>query len=255
MRTEGEPNNEQRSFATVLKQAMEDPNYFVDVQPEGEDWSKWEGYNYRDVIGTWLIAEKFFMIPTARGEGPYVRIIQPNSSQFTMDAEIDGRTEKVEVLFVLDIVNSKKFKPVIFVCQDSSGKEIIMRRETDRVALESIPGILKEIAGDFGDDAKFSRVVQDTEGDEWAAFLKSVLERKTVEPIKMRQKDNWTRKVLIGMAEEYGVPPEKRIQEGELTEEDRLLASSYSTEQELLMYAFASLVIPEKAINKLKART
>ena len=53
------------SFSDVLNRVIDNKDYLKGTEPAGRDWdfSDWPGFNFRE-FGGWVLAEKFFDIPT-----------------------------------------------------------------------------------------------------------------------------------------------------------------------------------------------
>lgn len=226
------------SFAFLLNTAMGDPGYFAGLEPTGssESWGNWEGFDYRKPgKDEWILGEKFFGIPVVNLKnptqwvaGPKIRIVATDPDQYSL--------EETGVRYVLDVVNSEGFTPVIFVCVDEKGQELILRRKTDTIATRQMPEVFQKTAAALGINTA-SSVVQDSQADQWATFLKTLLERKTVKPLFPRADDDWVAETLADLVG-------KEVS-GKITEHDRLLALQSATEQDLLGYAYADFLLPE----------
>lgn len=238
------------TFAHLLNAAMTDPTYFAGLEPagSGENWGNWKGFDYRQLGETgWVLGEKLFGIPvvdlknpTQWVAGPQIRIIETDPDQYSLG--------ELGVRYVLDVVNSEGFAPVIFVCVDGKGQELILRRKTDTIATRQMPEVFQKTAEALGINTT-SSVVQDSQADQWATFLKALLERKTVKPLFPKANDGWVAETLIDFAGEGGPmdsDERRRLEKGEITEHDRLLALESATEQDLLTYAFADVLLPEE---------
>lgn len=221
-----EGGEQQDKLFSVIREVMDSPDYFVGQELEyDQDFSNWAGSDFREIKGAWVLAEKFFEIPTVNSY-LVMRITEADPQQYWVNTN-KGR---VGVSFVLDVMNSRSFRPVIFIGKDEKGEEQVLRRELDKIAVRTLPQPLQEIALDLG-ITQSSKVVQDIEGDRFAGFIKEVLAKKTVIPTWAKPPDQLVR-------EELELGPDL-----EITEEHRLLAEMLVTEQELLGYACADMII------------
>lgn len=221
-----ERGEQQSTLFAVLREAMDSPDYFVGQELESDqDFSDWLGSDFRKIRGAWVLAEKFFEIPTVNSYLA-MRIIETDSEHYWVDSD----KGKVGVSFVLDVINSRSFRPVIFVGKDEEGREQVFRRKLDTIAMHTLPQSLQKIALDLG-ITQSSTVVQDTEGDKFAEFIKGVLEKKTAIPSLARPPDKIVREEL------------ELDSDVEITEKHRLLAEMLMTEQELLGYAYADMIL------------
>jgi len=217
---------QEKTLFAVLEEAMSSSDYFAGQElDDNQDFSNWGGSDFRQIPGAWVLAEKFFEIPTLNNY-LVMRITQTDPQQYWVNVNGD----KIGISFVLDVVNSRHFKPVIFVGHDGVKGGSVLRRKLDAIALHTLPDPLQEVVSGL-EIKQGSSVVQDSEGDAFAEFIRIVLERKTAVPTHARPPDEAVR-------EELKLGPEE-----EITEENSLLAGMSMTEQDMLGYAFADMVL------------
>lgn len=209
-------------FIDVLNNVMSDPNYLAGAEPEGSGWDfhDWPGYDFRQ-FREFVLAEKFFGIPTLDGKGVSMSIVQTDPEQF----HVSG----MGVSFVISPARTKVL-PTILIGKDASGSEVVLRNSREPVEYHGIPDCLHALAQQIGVLSK-NKVASDSEGSQWAAFLKEVLHLKRILPKHFGPTENTVR-------DQLELRPDEPV-----GDEERLFAEMKLVEQELIGYAYSHFVI------------
>jgi len=217
------PRKEEQLFLEVLQNVLTDPNYLVGTEPGGSGWdfSDWLGYDFKK-FGGWVLAEKYFGIPTIDNKMLDLKIVQTDPHEFTV--------AHAEISFVIIPVKATEF-PTILIGKDETGNEVILRNSREPVKMHLVPEYFRSLAQEVGSAAvEESSVVNDSKGNEWALFLKNVLRAKRVLPSHFRPTD-------------FIVRDQLELEAGaSYTQEEELLAEMIITEQEILLLAYADFV-------------
>lgn len=147
-----------------LQTAMDD-DFYLPLPREshpGEPTS-WVATKYPN---SWVPREKLLAIPTLSGRNLFVGIAEVN----TDPVNIKG-IGVVRCRFIVD-TDKQSRGPVLIVGENQKGQEVVVRRSTDRVAKDSLPPFLQEVADKFSGEITRQESAQN---DAFAGFLQTVL--------------------------------------------------------------------------------
>ena len=207
------------SLSSILHNVLDNPNYLVGMEPQGSDWdfSEWEKMDFTTAVpDTWVRAQKFFRIFTIGNEALSIRIIETDPYQTKL------KNDEFAVSFILYPPFEDSF-PTVIVAQDRTSKDVILTNEYSM----DIESVLR----DYFSNIKRNQVIQNSNANEWALFLKHVLVSKQIVPASYMLPDNQVR-------EELDISSNI-----ELTNKERLAAELQVTEQEVLSLLYADYTL------------
>ena len=225
--TEREPKPYSNTFAEVLDIAMSDPNYLVGTQQDPEyDFSNWKGQDFSR-WKDWVVAQKFFSIPTLSHGDLDLRIIKTDPKQFHLT--VNG--QQTPASYFIESINSKQFPQIFIGTNPDTGEEVVIRRTVSDIPKNYITKPFQKLAQELGTIEGGSRLSSNEDADNWAIFLKEVIKNKKFYPTEFELADDLVREELEMDSDEI------------ITEEDRSLAELQIIQQELLIYAMADIIV------------